>query len=188
MKKQIAIFASGSGSNAENIIRYFQHSPQAEIALLVCNRPDAPVLQRVQPFGTPCSLITPSGLQDPDTILPILQNKQIDFIVLAGFLLRIPAFLVEAYPQAIVNIHPALLPKFGGKGMYGINIHRAVLEAGETRSGVTIHYINEHFDEGEHIAQYTCPVLSDDTPESLAGRILELEHRHYPAVIEKLLG
>lgn len=188
MKKQVAIFSSGSGSNAENIIRYFQHSPHVEVALLLCNKPDAPVLQRVRPYGTACCVISPAELQDPGIVLPLLQNKKIDFIVLAGFLLRIPPCLIEAYPRAIVNIHPALLPKFGGKGMYGMHIHRAVLEAGETQSGITIHYINEHFDEGEHLAQYTCPVLTDDTPETLAGRIQKLEHQYFPEIIEQLLS
>ena len=187
MKKQVAVFASGSGSNAENIIRHFRHSPQAEVSLLVCNKPDAPVLQRVQPFDIPSLIVSPAELRDPGIILPALQNRKIDFIVLAGFLLHIPPCLIEAYPRAIVNIHPALLPKFGGKGMYGPHIHRAVLEAGETQSGITIHYINEQFDEGEHIAQYTCPVLPGDTPDALARRIHQLEHRYYPAVIEQLL-
>ena len=187
MKKHIAIFASGSGSNAENIVRYFLHSPKAEVSLLICNKADAYVLERIKKYKIESRIITRDDFQNSGSVLSALKNKQIGFIVLAGFLLQIPPYLIEAYPKSIINIHPALLPRFGGKGMYGNKVHQAVIDAGETETGITIHYINENYDEGEYISQYTCPVFPDDTPETVASRVHELEYRYYPQIIDRLL-
>ena len=188
MTKHIAIFASGSGSNAENIIQYFSNSSNVKVSLLICNKHNAYVLERVKKFDIESQIITREDLQRPEYVLSILKNKHIDFIVLAGFLLQIPLYIIENYPKSIINIHPALLPRFGGKGMYGNNVHQAVIDAGETQTGITIHYINEHYDEGEYIAQYTCPVFPDDTPETVATRVHELEYKYYPKTIDSLLS
>ena len=188
MTKHIAIFASGSGSNAENIIRYFSNSSNVEVSLLICNKHNAYVLERVKKFDIETQIITREDFQKSEYVLSILKNKHIDFIVLAGFLLQIPLYIIESYPESIINIHPALLPRFGGKGMYGNNVHRAVIDAGETQTGITIHYINEHYDEGECISQYTCPVFPDDTPETVAARVHELEYKYYPQTIDLLLS
>ena len=188
MTKHIAIFASGSGSNAENIIRYFSNSSNVEVSLLICNKHNAYVLERVKKFDIETQIITREDFQKSEYVLSILKNKHIDFIVLAGFLLQIPLYIIESYPKSIINIHPALLPRFGGKGMYGNNVHRAVIDAGETQTGITIHYINEHYDEGECISQYTCPVFPDATPETVAARVHELEYKYYPQTIDLLLS
>ncbi len=188
MTKHIAIFASGSGSNAENIIRYFSNSSNVEVSLLICNKHNAYVLERVKKFDIETQIITREDFQKSEYVLSILKNKHIDFIVLAGFLLQIPLYIIESYPKSIINIHPALLPRFGGKGMYGNNVHRAVIDAGETQTGITIHYINEHYDEGEYISQHTCPVFPDDTPETVATRVHELEYKYYPQTIDLLLS
>lgn len=188
MTKHIAIFASGSGSNAENIIRYFSNSSNVEVSLLICNKHNAYVLERVKKFDIETQIITREDFQKSEYVLSILKNKHIDFIVLAGFLLQIPLYIIESYPKSIINIHPALLPRFGGKGMYGNNVHRAVIDAGETQTGITIHYINEHYDEGECISQHTCPVFPDDTPETVATRVHELEYKYYPQTIDLLLS
>lgn len=188
MTKHIAIFASGSGSNAENIIRYFSNSSNVEVSLLICNKHNAYVLGRVKKFDIETQIITREDFQKSEYVLSILKNKHIDFIVLAGFLLQIPLYIIESYPKSIINIHPALLPRFGGKGMYGNNVHRAVIDAGETQTGITIHYINEHYDEGEYISQHTCPVFPDDTPETVATRVHELEYKYYPQTIDLLLS
>ena len=188
MKRRIAIFASGTGSNARNLITYFSGHPLAEVVLLVSNNPEAGALQHAARLNVPSAVFDKAGFNRPELILSCLQQHRIDLIVLAGFLLRIPTFLIEAFPKSIINLHPALLPKFGGKGMYGMHVHRAVKEAGETRTGITIHYINEHYDEGEMIAQYSCPVDADDTPEESAQKVHQLEYRYYPQVIEQLLS
>ena len=188
MTKHIAIFASGSGSNAENIIRYFSNSSNVEVSLLICNKHNAYVLERVKKFDIETQIITREDFQKSEYVLSILKNKHIDFIVLAGFLLQIPLYIIESYPKSIINIHPALLPRFGGKGMHGNNVHRAVIDAGETQTGITIHYINEHYDEGEYISQHTCPVFPDDTPETVATRVHELEYKYYPQTIDLLLS
>ena len=150
MTKHIAIFASGSGSNAENIIRYFSNSSNVEVSLLICNKHNAYVLERVKKFDIETQIITREDFQKSEYVLSILKNKHIDFIVLAGFLLQIPLYIIESYPKSIINIHPALLPRFGGKGMYGNNVHRAVIDAGETQTGITIHYINEQCNGEKH--------------------------------------
>ena len=185
--KKIAIFASGAGSNAEKIIAHLKHHSSIEVALVVCNKPDAGVLSIAAEHHIPTLLIEKEQFFRGDTYLPELKKYGIDFIVLAGFLWKIPAALIAAYPNKIINIHPALLPKYGGKGMYGMKVHEAVIGAGEKESGITIHYVNEHFDEGEPIFQASILIDVDDTPESLAQKIHVLEHRHFPEEIEKLL-
>ena len=181
MKKNIAIFASGSGSNAENIIRYFQKSDSATVSLVLSNKSDAYVLERSHRLKVPCNVFPKEDWIAGDEILAILQEYRIDFIVLADLLLH-------AYPDKIINIHPALLPKFGGKGMYGDKVHEAVVAAGEKESGITIHYINEHYDEGSIIFQATCPVLPDDSPEEVAKKVHALEYEHFPRIVEEILG
>ena len=188
MKKNIAIFASGSGSNAENIIRYFQKSGSAQVSLVLSNKSDAYVLERAHRLREPCNVFPKEVWIAGDEILAVLQEARIDFIVLAGFLFRVPDLLLHAYPYKIINIHPALLPKYGGKGMYGDRVHQAVVTAGEKESGITIHYINEHYDEGDTIFQVTCPVLPTDSPDDVAKKVHALEYEHFPLVIEKLLN
>ncbi|GFH86249.1 phosphoribosylglycinamide formyltransferase [Bacteroides acidifaciens] len=188
MKKNIAIFASGSGSNAENIIRYFQKSGSAQVSLVLSNKSDAYVLERAHRLRVPCNVFPKEDWIAGDEILAVLQEARIDFIVLAGFLFRVPDLLLHAYPYKIINIHPALLPKYGGKGMYGDRVHQAVVTAGEKESGITIHYINEHYDEGDTIFQVTCPVLPTDSPDDVAKKVHALEYEHFPLVIEKLLN
>lgn len=185
--KQLAIFASGAGSNAQRIIDHFREKRQVKIALIVCNKPGAGVLGIAEKEGIPVLLIEKEQFFRGDAYTKALKEKNIDLIVLAGFLWKIPEALIKAYPGKIVNIHPALLPKYGGKGMYGQFVHAAVIAAGEKESGITIHYVDEHYDHGDIVFQATCPVFPEDTPESLAKRIHELEHRHFPVVIEELL-
>lgn len=183
----IAVFASGAGSNAQKLIEYFRNSSVARVALIVCNKPGAGVLAIAEKENVPALLIEKENFFRGDAYLPQLQEQKIDFIVLAGFLWKIPVKLIEAYPKRIVNIHPALLPKFGGRGMYGQYVHEAVLQAGERESGITIHYVDEHYDNGDVIFQTACPILSGDTPESIAHRIHQLEHLHYPRVVEEVI-
>lgn len=185
--KQIAIFASGEGTNAQNLIDYFQKSEQVNIALIVSNKSTANVLNRAKKAGIPTLLISRTDFYDSDTTIQTLQNEKIDFIVLAGFLWMIPANLIHAFPKKIINIHPALLPKYGGHGMYGMHVHKAVVNACETESGISIHYVNEKYDEGEIIAQHRCPVSKEDTPETVAKKIHELEYAFFPKVIEQIL-
>lgn len=187
MKKYIAIFASGSGSNAENIIRYFEKSDFIEVALVLSNRKDAFVLERARQLNIPYYIFSKEEWAEGDCILPVLAQHRISLIVLAGFLLKISVPFLRAYPNRIINIHPALLPKFGGKGMYGDKVHQAVLDSGDQESGITIHYINERYDEGNIIFQSTCPVSSNDTVEKVAAKVHELEYRHYPLIIEQVL-
>jgi len=187
MGKNIAILASGNGTNAENIIRYFREKATARVALVLTNRQSAYVLQRAASLDVPALCFNKDEWADGRPVLQALQAHAIDFVVLAGFLARVPDNILHAYPQRMVNIHPSLLPKFGGKGMYGDRVHQAVLAAGETESGITIHYTNEHYDEGAIIRQYACPVLPDDTPDTLAARVHQLEYAHYPEVIEALV-
>jgi phosphoribosylglycinamide formyltransferase 1 len=186
--KQISIFASGAGSNAQKIIGHFRNSSIANISLIVCNNTGAGVLQIAEKEKIPALLIEKERFFRGDGYLPLLKENKIDFIVLAGFLWKIPSAILNAFPKKIVNIHPALLPKFGGKGMYGQSVHQAVLEAHEKESGITIHYVDEHYDNGDIILQVRCPVLENDTPTSLALRIHALEHANYPVVIEELVN
>lgn len=187
MKKNIAILASGSGTNAENIIRHFEESHLLRVELVLSNKADAYVLQRASRLGVSCAVFPKECWASGQAILDLLREHRIDFIVLAGFLLRVPDVLLQVYPDKIINIHPALLPKFGGKGMYGDRVHEAVVAAGEKESGITIHYINERYDEGDVIFQATCPVLPTDVPVDVAKRVHALEYKHFPEVIERLV-
>lgn len=188
MKKNIAIFASGSGTNAENIIRYFQENDLIRVALVLSNRSDAYVLERANRLKVPSGVFLKDDWISGEQILILLREYNIDFIVLAGFLVRVPEVLLHAYPDKIINIHPALLPKFGGKGMYGDRVHEAVVAAGEKESGITIHYINERYDEGNTIVQVKCPILPEDSPGEVAEKVHSLEYEYYPQVIERLLS
>ena len=184
---RIAIFASGAGSNAQQIINHSGALEDVKIALVVCNKPGAGVLSIAQKAGIPCLLIEKERFWNGDNYLPELAHHTIDFIVLAGFLWKMPAGLIKAYPKKIINIHPALLPKYGGKGMYGSKVHEAVIAAGEIESGITIHYVDEIYDHGEIIFQATCKVAGNDTAATLAQKIHVLEHANYPAVIVSIL-
>lgn len=184
--KNIAIFVSGSGTNCENIIRRFSGSQSVRVALVVSNRADAYAVERAGRLGVPVAVMGKAQLNDPDTLLPVLRQHDTDLIVLAGFLLMIPAYLIKAYPRRIVNIHPALLPKYGGKGMYGHFVHEAVKAAGETETGITVHYVSEVCDGGEIIAQFVVPLTSDDTPDTIAAKVHGLEMSHYPDVIAQV--
>ncbi len=185
--KRISIFASGSGSNAENIVRYFSGSDEVECALILSNRPDAKVLDRAKKLGVPSMVFNRQEFYHSDIILERLLETGTDLIVLAGFLWLVPENLLRTFKNRIINIHPALLPKYGGKGMYGMKVHDAVKKSGDEVSGITIHFVNERYDEGEIIFQAECPVEQGDTPESIAEKVHELEYRYYPKVIEKLL-
>jgi formyltetrahydrofolate-dependent phosphoribosylglycinamide formyltransferase len=183
----IAIFASGTGSNAQKIIDHFRNDAFVKVVLIVCNNPSAGVLTIAAKENIPSIIIEKEKFFLGNGYSDELKEKQIDLIVLAGFLWKIPSSLIKAWPNRIINIHPALLPRHGGKGMYGNNVHAAVIASGEKESGITIHYVDEHYDNGDVIFQAKCPVLPDDTPDSLAQRIHQLEHEHYPKVIEKLI-
>lgn len=185
--KRIAVFASGTGTNAKILIEHFELHRDAQVTLLVSNRAEAGAVKIAQEHGVETLLISKETFFSENSIVAELNERGIDLIVLAGFLWLIPPALIKAFPNRIVNIHPALLPKFGGKGMYGKKVHEAVLSAGEKESGITVHYVNEHFDEGEHIAQFSCDVNANDSIDSLSKRIQELEHRHFAKVVEKLL-
>ena len=182
-KCNIAIFASGAGSNAQQIIHQFSDSALINISLIVCNKPGAGVLQIAEKAGIPSLLIEKERFFNGDHYLPELRKQHIDFIVLAGFLWKMPAALINAYPKKILNIHPALLPKYGGKGMYGSKVHEAVIAAGETESGITIHFVDELYDHGEIIFQAKCEVILNDRAETLAQKIDLLEPANYPGVI-----
>ncbi|HEY0355779.1 MAG TPA: phosphoribosylglycinamide formyltransferase, partial [Flavisolibacter sp.] len=184
---KITIFASGAGSNAQRIIDHFRNSKLARVGLIVCNKPGAGVTQIAAKENISLLVIERERFLKGDGYLPELRQAGTDLIVLAGFLWKIPQSLIDAYRQRIINIHPALLPNYGGKGMYGHYVHEAVLNAGDVQSGITIHYVDEHYDHGDVIFQTACPVLPGDDPEKLAQRIHQLEHNHYPLVIEDLL-
>ncbi|MEE0990693.1 MAG: phosphoribosylglycinamide formyltransferase [Paludibacteraceae bacterium] len=184
--KRIAILASGSGSNAENIIKYFSANNEVEVPFVISNRKEVYVHERCKYLGVPSYVIPKADFESGVATKFLLDNK-IDLVVLAGFLLRIPDDMLEAYPNKVINIHPSLLPKYGGKGMYGDNVHKAVVENKETESGITIHFLNDRFDEGEHVAQYKCEVLPTDTPEDVATKVHALEYEWYPKVIENIL-
>jgi phosphoribosylglycinamide formyltransferase-1 len=183
----LAIFASGTGTNAARIIDYFRGSTGVKVSLIVCNKPGAGVLEIAQQEAIPTLLIEKEPFFRGDAYVAELKNQNIDFIVLAGFLWKIPEALVKAYPGRIINIHPALLPKYGGKGMYGRFVHEAVIAAGDRESGITIHYVDEHYDHGDPIRQVRVIVEPDDTPETLAGKIHLLEYEHFPKVIEEVI-
>ena len=190
----IAIFASGGGSNAQKIMEHFDGHPFINVALVVSNKQDAGVLTIAQNHGVPTLIIQRTAFYNTEDLLTNLEEYSIDFIVLAGFLWLIPAYLTRRFDHKMVNIHPALLPKYGGKGMYGHFVHEAVIAneavhaAGEPESGITIHFVNEHYDEGNIIFSATTPLEPSDTPKDIARKVLALEHQHFPVVIEQLLS
>jgi phosphoribosylglycinamide formyltransferase 1 len=185
-KTKIAILASGSGSNAENIANYFKNS-EVEITLILTNNPQAYVLERAEKLGIESLIFDREQFTKSDFVVDELRNKNIDLVVLAGFLWLIPKNLIEAFPNKIINIHPALLPKFGGKGMYGDHVHKAVKEAGEKETGITIHFVNEHYDEGGIIAQFSTQLDENDDYQSIAKKVHQLEYEYFPQVIEKVV-
>ena len=187
MKKRIAIFASGSGSNAQKLMEHFNRSNDVEIALVLTNNPDAYVLQRADNFEIPSHIFDRHEFYHTDNIIDLLKNLEVDLIVLAGFLWLIPKNLIAEYPGRIVNIHPAILPKYGGKGMYGDFVHHAVLEAGEPEGGITIHYVDENYDEGEYIYQAKYRIDKGDSLEMIKFKGQQLEHQHYPRIVETLI-
>ncbi|MDR7132473.1 phosphoribosylglycinamide formyltransferase-1 [Algoriphagus sp. 4150] len=184
--KRLAILASGSGSNAEKIMAHFQNSEKAEIVLVASNKPEAFVLERAKKFGVPTFTFSRKEM-DAGILLEKLQSENIDWVILAGFLLKIPVDLTRAFPDKMVNIHPALLPNYGGKGMYGSFVHEAVKAAGDTKTGITIHLVNENYDEGRIVFQASTPITDADTPDSIAEKVHALEHKHFPEVIDGLL-
>ncbi|MDP2414765.1 phosphoribosylglycinamide formyltransferase [Daejeonella sp.] len=187
MKKRIAIFASGSGSNAQKIMEHFKKHMDAEVVIVLTNNPEAYVLQRADNFEIPSHIFDKHEFYKTNNVVDLLKNLQIDLIVLAGFMWLIPQNLLKAFPNKIINIHPALLPKYGGKGMYGDRVHQAILDAHEEESGITIHFIDEHFDEGEIIHQSRFRIEASDDLEMVKFKGQQLEHLHYPKVVEQLL-
>lgn len=185
--KNIAIFVSGSGTNCENIIRHFSDHQQVNIALVLSNRADAYALVRAQRLGVPTAVVSKSEFNDEKKMNTLLDSYHIDFIVLAGFLLMVPSFLIRRYDRRMLNIHPALLPKHGGKGMYGHHVHEAVKAAGDTETGMTVHWVSDVCDGGEIIAQFSTPLSQDDTPDDIAHKEHLLEMEHFPKVIEKTI-
>lgn len=182
---KLAIFASGSGTNAENIIRYFQNEPQVSVSCVCTNRPDACVIQRARNHEIPVFVFSKEEFHQTEVVVNYLIINNIEWIVLAGFLWLIPDNILQHFSNRIINIHPALLPKHGGKGMYGNRVHQAVIDQKESLSGITVHYVNPEYDKGRIIFQATCPVFPGDTAETLAARIHELEYRHFPEVIKQ---
>lgn len=186
--KKIAIFASGSGSNAQKIAEYFKDHPAIKVSWILSNHPKAGVIDRAQQLSIPVRIFNRKEFYSEESILHFLQDEGIDLIVLAGFLWLIPEYFVEAFPQKMVNIHPSLLPKYGGKGMYGHYVHEAVHKAGEKESGITVHYVNAQYDEGDIIFQTSCALTSDDQPDDIALKVRALEHEYFPKVIERILN
>ena len=186
--KRIVIFASGSGTNAQNIIEYFQKTGFAKATLVLSNKINAKVLERAKKLNVPSDNFSKEDLCNSDKMLNILRNENPDIIVLAGFLLKFPEFILNEFPNKVINIHPALLPKYGGKGMYGSRVHEAVIENNESETGITIHYVNENYDEGAIIFQEKVNVSEKDTPETVAGKIHKLEYAFFPKVIEEVLS
>lgn len=185
--EKIALFASGSGSNVENIFRYFQHNDNIQIELVLCNNPDAGVIYRCNNLKIKYVIFDKSDFYNSNKIIDVLSFYRIDFIVLAGFLWLVPKNIIEKYSNKIINIHPALLPKYGGKGMYGMNVHKSVIDNKEKESGITIHYVNEKYDRGDIIFQSVCKIEENDTPEILARKIHEMEYEYFPKIIEDIL-
>lgn len=183
----IAIFASGSGSNAQRIVEYFKGRNDVRISLILCNREGAFVLERAKMMGVPYVTFNRSEFYDSDYVLNMLKDYEIDYVVLAGFLWLVPERLINAFPNRILNIHPALLPKFGGKGMYGMRVHEAVVTSGEKLTGITIHVVNDKYDDGDIVFQAECDVTSTDTAEDVAKKIHELEYKFFPIVIERFI-
>lgn len=185
MPIKLAIFASGAGTNAENLIQYFKDNENIEVAVIISNRSRAGVTDVASKYDVPHYIVTKEEFEVSEKALQILQGMQIDLVVLAGFLLKVPDYILQAYPDKIVNIHPALLPDFGGKGMYGKYVHEAVVAAGRKESGITIHLVNENYDEGRILFQSKLELEKGETPETLAQKIQALEHEHFPKVLEK---
>lgn len=184
----VAIFVSGGGTNCEAIIRHFAGSHDVKISLVLSNRADAYALVRAQNLGIPTIVVPKKQFNDEAYMMALMKQFGIDFIVLAGFLLVVPDYLINAYEHKIVNLHPALLPKFGGMGMYGHHVHEAVKAAGETETGMTVHYVSNQVDGGEIIAQYSTPISPDDTPDDIAAKEHVLEMQHFPEILEKILS
>ncbi len=184
--KRIVVFASGSGTNAENIIKFFNHTKTAKVTMVLCNNEHAKVFDRCKKLNVRCLHVKRNDFISSDIVLNTL-NNEVDYIVLAGFLLKVPQNIIEAFPNKIINIHPALLPKYGGKGMYGMHVHRAVKEHNETETGITIHYVNENYDEGAIIFQAKTGLNKEDTPEKIAEKIHILEQKYFPKVIEEVI-
>ena len=185
-KIRLAVFVSGGGTNLENIINYFSADEQVEVSIVVSNKADAYALQRAKNHDIPNAVISRQQFaEDEATVMAAV--KDCDFIILAGFLVKVPDYLIDAYPKRIINIHPALLPKYGGKGMYGHHIHEAVKAAGEKETGITIHFVNNELDAGEHIAQFKVALSDEDTADTIAAKIHELEQAHFPKVIESVI-
>jgi len=185
--KKLAVFASGTGSNAKKLIDYFSGHKEISVALLLSNRADAGAIAIAKNAGIAAITFTKEEFYNSAKIIDTLAAQKIDFIVLAGFLIKIPDAILNAYENRIINIHPALLPDFGGKGMYGLNVHKAVIESGKKESGITIHLVNEHYDEGRILYQAKCPVLENDTPEMLSARVRKLEHLYFPNKIRQFI-
>lgn len=184
---KIALFASGSGTNVENIANYFKSNTQVECSMVFANKPDAFVLERAKKLNIPSLIFNRDEFYNTTKVLKVLQSNEIDLIVLAGFLWLVPDYLIKAYDNRIVNIHPALLPKYGGKGMYGSKVHEAVVANKETESGITIHLVNEHYDEGKHLYQAKINVADTDSADDVAQKVHALEYEHFPRVIENHL-
>ena len=185
--KNIAIFASGSGTNAQNIAEYFKPDKNIRVSLILANKPDALVLERARKLSIPSLVFSRKDFYECDHVLNIIQEYKIDFIVLAGFLWMIPNNLLKAFPRRIINIHPALLPKYGGKGMYGDKVHQAVIQSGDKKTGISIHYVNDHYDEGEIIFRKSFDIQPGDTAESIAKKVHALEYKYFPVVIEEIV-
>ncbi|WP_027137965.1 phosphoribosylglycinamide formyltransferase [Gaetbulibacter saemankumensis] len=185
--KRIVIFASGGGTNAENLIKFFQNSEKASVVQILTNNPKAKVLDRAKKLKVSALSFNKIALTETDDVLNILRATEPDLIILAGFLWKFPEFILNEFPNKVINVHPALLPNYGGKGMYGMHVHNAVVENKEPKTGITIHYVNEHYDEGAIIFQASCDVTPTDTADDVAAKIHELEMEHFPKVVDKLL-
>lgn len=186
--KKLAVFASGNGSNAENLVRYFRDNDcGVEVAVIVCNKPGAGVIARAERLGVPVRVMPAAEIRDPSRMLPLMDQYGIDLIVLAGFLLMVPDFLLERYPDRIVNIHPSLLPKYGGKGMYGHHVHEAVVAAGEKETGITVHLVTDRCDEGRIFFQARVALTPDDTPDTVEAKVHALEKEHFPKTVHQLV-
>ncbi len=184
---KLAIFASGSGSNAENIVKHFLHNSEVTVSVIISNKKDAYVLERAKKLDIPAYTYNKREFDESIEIISLLETYEIDYIILAGFLLKVSQKLIDKYPNRIINIHPALLPKYGGKGMYGDFVHQAVIESREKESGITIHYVNENYDEGAIIFQARCEITDNDTTSTLADKVHALEYEHLPKIIEEIV-
>ncbi len=184
----IAIFVSGGGTNCENIIKYFEGSEKVRIVRVVSNKASAVAIARAERLGVPAIVVPKAKFNDPEEILPLLKEYSVDFIVLAGFLLGVPGFLIDEYDHRMINLHPALLPKYGGMGMYGHHVHEAVKAAGEKETGMTVHWVSRDVDGGEIIAQFSTPIVPEDTPDDIAAKEHVLEMEHFPQVIEGIVS